>query len=339
MLKYARVLRGATCCRVRQWRQGSSASEREDTEGKGHLQATVLKRIMNRVPQPVVVVTAAKKLSDGSGWYKRGVTCSSFTGISLCPPIVSVAFNIPSRMHDLMLETERFAVHVLAKNQVRYGLHFAKRDSGDNSQFADIPHEMDPRDMPILRDTTAVMLCTKHSVHSIGDHNVWYGQVEHAYNNSCVQERREPLLYYARSFRAIGDEAFMKAFEDTTLPFEDWTHEAHIRMAFHYIRDLGPEAAVDHIKNGIKKFNAQNKDKINRGYHETVTTFYTQIIAEAMKGGDCEDLTFDEFIEREPWIMDRHLLFEYYSDERINDSRTKSEFLSPDKKPISRPGS
>lgn len=48
-------------------------------------------------------------------------------------------------MHDLMLETERFAVHVLAKNQVRYGLHFAKRDSGDNSQFADIPHEMDPR--------------------------------------------------------------------------------------------------------------------------------------------------------------------------------------------------
>ena len=51
-----------------------------------------------------------------------------------------------------------------------------------------------------------------------------------------------------RSFRAIGDEAFMKAFEDTTLPFEDWTHEAHIRMAFHYLQEYGRQDAEAHIK-------------------------------------------------------------------------------------------
>jgi flavin reductase (DIM6/NTAB) family NADH-FMN oxidoreductase RutF len=141
-------------------------------------------------------------------------------------------------MHDLMTETEKFAVHVLARNQVRYGLHFAKPEKGDNQQFEDIPHEMDSRvrlsilfvvviisfryiclieffkhmpihsnsthipslieGIPILRDTTAVMLCTKHSVHGVGDHNVWYGLVQHAYTNNCVQERQQPLLYYAK---------------------------------------------------------------------------------------------------------------------------------------------
>ena len=28
----------------------------------------------------------------------------------------------------------------------------------------------------------------------------------------------------------------MSAFESQTLPFEDWTHEAHIRMAWNYLR-------------------------------------------------------------------------------------------------------
>ena len=51
---------------------------------------------------------------------------------------------------------------------------------------------------PILRDTAAVLLCGHHSVNTIGDHHVWYGEVQHAYNNDSIQERQEPLLYYAR---------------------------------------------------------------------------------------------------------------------------------------------
>ena len=55
-------------------------------------------------------------------------------------------------------------------------------------------------------------------------------------------------MIYFRSFRSVGDEAFIQAFEDTTLPFEDWTHEAHLRMAWNYIREHGKEAATPLIK-------------------------------------------------------------------------------------------
>ena len=63
---------------------------------------------------------------------------------------------------------------------------------------------------------------------------------------------KKPLLFTSRlsrrSFRSVGDEMFMEAFEQRTLPFEQWTHEAHLRMAWNYIKEYGPEHAALKIK-------------------------------------------------------------------------------------------
>ena len=56
------------------------------------------------------------------------------------------------------------------------------------------------------------------------------------------------MICFNRSFRSIGDETFLQAFEDTTLPFEDWTHEAHLRMAWNYLREHGKDQAIPLIK-------------------------------------------------------------------------------------------
>ena len=56
------------------------------------------------------------------------------------------------------------------------------------------------------------------------------------------------LYFNFRSFRSIGDETFLRAFEDTTLPFEDWTHEAHMRMAWNYLREFDIDKAESLIK-------------------------------------------------------------------------------------------
>ena len=55
------------------------------------------------------------------------------------------------------------------------------------------------------------------------------------------------VVIFPRSFHSVGDETFMKAFEDTTLLFEDWTHEAHLRMAWNYIKKYGVEEAIPRI--------------------------------------------------------------------------------------------
>ena len=51
-----------------------------------------------------------------------------------------------------------------------------------------------------------------------------------------------------RSFRSVGDEIFIQSFEEAALPFEDWTHEAHLRMAWTYIKEHGREGAEPFIK-------------------------------------------------------------------------------------------
>lgn len=288
--------------------------------------------VMKNVPQSVMVVTSALWNAECDHWIKRGVTCSSFTSISMKPPIVSFAISKKSRMHGLMMDADNFAIHVLAKNQVAYGLHFSKPVSDDTDQFQNIPHEMDQQGIPILRDSCGVMLCEAHSIHTIGDHHVWYGEVKHAYCNSHIAQ--EPLLFYAKSFRSVGDETFIRAFEDATLPFSDWTHEAHIRMAWNYIREFGKEKAIPNIKSGIQHYNSQNEGKISRGYHETVTMFYISVISKAMERSP-EVNTFEEFLSQNPHIYDKHLLFEFYSDELLNDQKAKFEFLPPDKKSLS----
>ena len=55
------------------------------------------------------------------------------------------------------------------------------------------------------------------------------------------------LYSLCRSYRSVGDETFMKAFEDTTLLFEDWTHEAHLRMSWNYIKKYGSAEAATPI--------------------------------------------------------------------------------------------
>ncbi|CAD5124220.1 DgyrCDS12515 [Dimorphilus gyrociliatus] len=288
------------------------------------------KYVMSKVPQPVVVVTTAKESNDDQ-LIKRGVTCSSFTSVSLKPPIISFCMNRPSRMHDLLLQTELFAVHVLAKDQVDYGIHFSKASLNGKNQFEEIPHIINKQNLPIIENTSAVLLCNYHSVTTIGDHHVWYGLVRNAVVNN---QSEEALLYYSRSFHSIGDEAFMQAFENKTLPFKDWTHEGHLRLAWNYIRLYGKEKATPLIREGIQRYNEENKDKIKHGYNETITQFYIFHVSEAINRYGHPDITFEEFLRLNSHLIDPQLPFKYYSLGVIQSSHAKETFVAPDKQTL-----
>lgn len=73
---------------------------------------------------------------------------------------------------------------------------------------------------------------------------MFYGCVEQVLRESeggdiCSPDETEPkpLLYYKSSYRSIGDQLFMEAFESGELEF--WTHTEHLRMAWTYLRDSG----------------------------------------------------------------------------------------------------
>ena len=67
-------------------------------------------------------------------------------------------------------------------------------------------------------------------------------------DNSLPRTEFNTFEFISRSFRSVGDEIFIQSFEEATLPFEDWTHEAHLRMAWTYIKEHGREGAEPLIK-------------------------------------------------------------------------------------------
>ena len=69
----------------------------------------------------------------------------------------------------------------------------------------------------------------------------------------------------------MTDDEFMNAFEATAIPRENWTHEAHVRMAWIYCqREASCEDATNKARAGIRALNKAN-DKTYREETENNT--------------------------------------------------------------------
>lgn len=122
----------------------------------------------------------------------------------------------------------------------------------------------------------------------------------------------------------------MQAFEETKLPFEEWTHKAHVRMAWNYISQHGQEDATPLIKQGIMRFNERNKDKVRVGYSETITMFYIHVVTKALESMPPEH-TFEDFLQLHQDIASKEYLLKYYSPDVLAQSESKRTFFKPDR--------
>jgi hypothetical protein len=147
----------------------------------------------------------------------------------------------------------------------------------------------------------------------------------------------------------MSDDEFLAAFEECTLHRKDWTHAAHVRMAWLYLTRIESDAEVfDRVRSGIKKLNAEfilqemarcwrgpDKEPDPRGldgYHETITIAFVTVIASRIKPGE----DFAAFQDRNPDLFDRKFpaLLKHYSPERLYSSPAKMEFIEPDLEPL-----
>lgn len=127
------------------------------------------------------------------------------------------------------------------------------------------------------------------------------------------------------------DAAFIDAFEKLTLPFAEWCHAAHIRMAWIYLTRHGFDGALARARRGIQAYNKANHvvDAPLSGYHETITQAWLRVVGATMRGQDpCA--TSMEFLDAQPHLRVRTLLRVFYSKARILSPDAKSTFVRPD---------
>ena len=143
-----------------------------------------------------------------------------------------------------------------------------------------------------------------------------------------------------RIFRriAVEDAEFIGQFEACTLPFELWTHRAHVKVAYLYITQYGLEGAVPRLRRNIRAYNAKNNvpESQTSGYNETTTRAFATIIAAVMGAYGQALLTrnADEFCETHPQLLSRHILRLFYSPQRRMHPQAKERFVEPDLAPL-----
>jgi flavin reductase (DIM6/NTAB) family NADH-FMN oxidoreductase RutF/DNA-binding IclR family transcriptional regulator len=133
----------------------------------------------------VTGVTVVTTIDDEGGLH--GVTANSFSSVSLDPPLVLWSQAIKSHSHPVFFKAERFAVNILAEDQIELSNRFAK---SSQEKFTGLDVDVGPDGIPLLRGCNAWLQCRVVSRLPGGDHTIYVGEVD-----SIARAEGRPLVF------------------------------------------------------------------------------------------------------------------------------------------------
>lgn len=151
--------------------------------------------VLGHFPSGVVAVTAL----DGGG-HPTGMTVSSFTSVSLAPPLVAFFPGATSTTFPAIAERGTFTVNVLAEGQEEI-CRALSASGGD--KFAHVPWQPGPHGDPVIDGAVAWIACTIESVHPAGDHRIVLGHVDDLEADTGAS----PLLFFRSRYGTIQNQA------------------------------------------------------------------------------------------------------------------------------------
>ena len=152
------------------------------------------KQVFARWASGVSVVTT----NDDGMLY--GLTVSSFSSLSLAPPLVLVCLNNENRLVAMVRNCGKFAVSVLRAGQVSASNYFARPGRLPTREFTEIEGEWTPFGVPVVKGSLAWVACSLHNTVECGDHTIVMGQVE---ETGFEGSGEDPLLYFNRGYRTL----------------------------------------------------------------------------------------------------------------------------------------
>ncbi len=152
---------------------------------------------MRVYPQGVTVVTFDAE--DGP----KGLTVSSFTSVSLNPPLVLVSIAKGSALHGVISETKSFAVNFLADDQKSVSDRFAGRIQMKD-RFDGLGFKKGSTGCPIIDGVRVAIECRTWRTFDGGDHTLLVGEVV----SSRVLSSKKPLVYYSQQYTTTEAQEF-----------------------------------------------------------------------------------------------------------------------------------
>lgn len=125
------------------------------------------------------------------------MTASSFSSVSLHPPLILVCAARESETHAAIARSGVFAVNVLASGQESLSRRYST-EGNEPVRFDGLDWRPGPTGAPWIPGAMVHLDCRVHSVHEAGDHTIYVGEVQ-----ALESREGEPLIYYRGRYRRL----------------------------------------------------------------------------------------------------------------------------------------
>jgi len=126
-----------------------------------------------------------------------GMAASSFTSVSLVPPLVSVCFQASSTTWRRLRERARLGISVLAQGQDNICMSLAQKTT---DRFANVAWDRTPGGAVFVLGATAWLECSLYSEVPAGDHAVAVLEIHGLQANP----EAAPLVFHGSQFRRLA---------------------------------------------------------------------------------------------------------------------------------------
>jgi flavin reductase (DIM6/NTAB) family NADH-FMN oxidoreductase RutF len=154
-----------------------------------------LRMVMRKWASGVTIVTT--KYEDKF----HGMTVSSFTSVSLEPPLVTISLMKDSRTHKLILQSTIFGITILSEDQVEISSIFAGQIPDSDNRFSGVQTTSLQTGAPMIKDGLAFFDCHLFDTLEFGTNSLLIGEVIAAE----LGKSGKPLLYFDQRYRKLQD--------------------------------------------------------------------------------------------------------------------------------------
>ena len=129
-----------------------------------------------------------------------------------------------------------------------------------------------------------------------------------------------------------SDREFRAAFEAGAYAPADFSHRAHVRLAYVYLAGSDVDTALECYRRALQGFLAHHGISAAK-YHETLTRAWILAVHHFMHRSPGAP-SADDFIERNPLLLDSKIMLTHYSAGLLFSDAARAGFVEPDLDPI-----
>ncbi len=149
------------------------------------------RRVCGKFPTGVTVTTLVG--TDGKPY---GITLSSFTSLSLAPPLVLVCIDHRAAIFAHFGIGKHFGINILSEGQRDLSVQFSRNWS---DRFLGVRWRPGITGVPLLEDVPGTLECIATEILRVGDHSIVIGQALHL---RITEE--PPLAYFESSYGKVA---------------------------------------------------------------------------------------------------------------------------------------